>query len=284
MLALLLLASGGKVMGISHHTHSLPLHTASTSLRDSCEMCTEVVQDAENYIADPKTQDTVVTFLLQNVCPILPEDASRTCTQEARVVVAQAVASMQQDLPPTTLCAYMGACTHESLLLAQTAGLNSLGLERTREGEEVDAQWPVECPLCKMVMTTVSQRLKDPEARKNIYDAAIDACNGLGESEAVAKCCSDVDQVFVDMDALMDDFNPAKACEVLQFCAPEDGLAVMPVPEVMLQLKAAAQLLAAARPEVSSDNCDACMSVIAEADAALAVSGTLLNTISLPCV
>lgn len=78
--------------------------------QDECETCKQVVADLENRLNDPELQDSVVDFVLLNVCPLLPGDASRTCTQEARVVVAQIAASIQQSFDPETVCTSMGVC------------------------------------------------------------------------------------------------------------------------------------------------------------------------------
>lgn len=87
-----------------------PTHEKLSGQEDECETCKQVVADLENYLNDPELQDSVVDFVLVNVCPLLPADASRTCTQEARVVVAQIAASIQQSFDPETVCTSMGVC------------------------------------------------------------------------------------------------------------------------------------------------------------------------------
>lgn len=76
----------------------------------TCDICKQVVVDIEDRLNDPALQDTVVEFLLVDVCPLLPEDASRTCRQEARVVVAQIAASVQQMIDVDEVCVGLGAC------------------------------------------------------------------------------------------------------------------------------------------------------------------------------
>lgn len=78
---------------------------------NTCDTCKQVVMDIEDRLNDPALQDTVVEFLLENVCPLLPEDASRTCRQEARVVVAQIAASIQQMIDVDEVCVGLGACS-----------------------------------------------------------------------------------------------------------------------------------------------------------------------------
>ncbi len=77
---------------------------------NACDTCKQVVVDIEDRLNDPALQDSVVEFLLESVCPLLPEDASRTCRQEARVVVAQIAASLQQMIDVDEICVDLGAC------------------------------------------------------------------------------------------------------------------------------------------------------------------------------
>lgn len=77
---------------------------------DECETCKQVVADVENHLNDPELQDSVVDFVLMNVCPLFPGDTARTCAQEARVVVAQIAASIQQSFDPERVCTSMGVC------------------------------------------------------------------------------------------------------------------------------------------------------------------------------
>lgn len=96
-----------------------PCHRMGESMGgsdDDCETCQQVVLDLENRLNDPQLQDSVVDFVLANVCPLLPEDASRTCIQEARVVVAQIAASIQQSFDPKGVCKSMGLCGVSPLL------------------------------------------------------------------------------------------------------------------------------------------------------------------------
>lgn len=233
-----------------------------------CETCLKIVQDAEDYISSPATQDTVVTFLQDNFCSLLPTNSSRTCSQEARVLVAQAVASMEQKITPEVVCTYMGTCGTGALAvkLAQAAGLNSL-----------DAQgFPVECPICKLVMTNIVQKLRDPTSREEIHTAALDACEDISESEGVLKCRADVEQLFASLDSLLDDLDAGRTCKVLQFCgdaaqrvAPPAGIvALRQIPIRLNEIhKASSSSLVG-----DEQGCEACENVLSEAVSVLMVS------------
>jgi hypothetical protein len=94
----------------------------------TCDTCKQVVLDLEDRLNDPQLQDDVVEFLLVNVCPMLPGDASRTCRQEARVVVAQIAASIQQMIDVDGLCVGLGACGSDDVGLPRSLAVDtSLG-------------------------------------------------------------------------------------------------------------------------------------------------------------
>ena len=253
VLALLLAVVGSSV---ALDASSTKMHNLAVS-QTPCDTCLAIAQDAEDYLASSSTQDAVVTFVLTNVCPLLPQDSSRTCTQEARVLVAQAVASMEQEVPPEKVCSYVGACTTGILGLAQAAGLNTLSI----------GGFSVECPICKMVATNVISRLKDPESREEIYENALKACDGVAEPEELIKCKSDVEQLFVSLDDLLNDVDVSRACTVLQFCGDEKSAA----PAGIAALKQIPIRLGELRTVGDNENCEACKSVISEADSILMV-------------
>lgn len=248
----LLLAVAGSSMALERIPTKM--HNLAVS-QTPCETCMTIVQDAEDYLASPSTQDTVVTFVQNDICPLLPQDSSRTCTTEARVFVAQAVASMEQAMPPESVCAYLGTCTSGILGLAQSAGLNSLSI----------GSFSVECPVCKMVVTNVLYRLRDPESREEIYQNALEACDELADPEGIIRCKNDVEQMFSALDDLLDDMDVGRACKVLQFCGDDKTSA----PAGVVALRQVPIRLGDLQTTGDDQNCEACKSVISEADAIL---------------
>lgn len=221
-----------------------------------------IVQDAETYLADPKTQDAIVTFVQQNLCSVLPEDASRTCQQEARVFVAQAVASMEQSVTPQTACTYLGACTQTI-----TKMLNSLQTMQQQIHLLLASQssfilqnrnGPIQCTLCKFVMPTLIRRFKDPESHAQIHDAAIQACDRFDDIASKAKCQAEVEQLFASLDSLLDDVDPIKICEVMQFCG-----AMQKSPEVFVAMKHAVYSLQELPVnDPTPENCESCKNIV----------------------
>jgi hypothetical protein len=225
-----------------------------------------IVEDAENYLADPHTQDAIVGFVQDNVCSLLPADSSRTCTQEARVFVAQGIASLEQSLTPSKVCAYLGSCGPEAL---------AAGIEIPESWQNAMG-FPLECPLCKVVMTKLLDRLRDADSRDQMRRAALAACQNLADSAAIAKCDADVEQLFASLGGLVNDIDSSQACHAMQFCAEGDTLTRKPPPEAVAKLGALwTTAVTVPRPNADQRDCDDCKRIIGEAVAVLLVSSYL---------
>lgn len=238
---------------------------AFTPVRNPCESCIAIVEDAENYLADPHTQDAIVGFVQDNVCSLLPSDSSRTCTQEARVFVAQGIASLEQSLTPSKVCTYLGSCGAQALSAA--AGIDIPETEQNALG------FPLECPLCRVVMTKLLDRLRDADSRDQMRRAALAACQNLADSAVIAKCNADVEQLFASLGGLVNDIDSNQACHAMQFCAEEGTLSRNPVPESLAKL-GTLWTMAITVPQRKADqhDCDSCKRIIGEAVAVLMVS------------
>lgn len=234
---------------------SLPgqLHNPSAS----CETCIDVVQDFEDYMLNPATQDKLVYFIQNDICDLLPSDTAQTCSQEARVMVAQAMASMEQEFPPRKVCDYLGACEP--------------GLPAFLQQTATAVGGPVECPLCKLFLSTLVQKLRDPDSRASIEASAHDACESLQGDDAIQKCLGDVTNLFSSLDALLSDMDVSRACQVAQYCSSEEGLALTPPPAALSQLRLLLLDLTQRPAVMSPESCQACEEVVEQADAILMV-------------
>lgn len=242
-----------------------------------CETCIRIVRDVEAYLENPQTQDTVVSFIQTNICSLMPEDAARTCKQEARVLVAQLVASLEQSWPPEVVCQRTGMCD-ASVDFSRKGSMQTGTVDMDGQGWRKHIEFPGECPICKLLANTLEQRLRDPVMRKQIYDSAMSVCRGLVDMEEVTKCCGEVDNLFSSVDALIDDMDPEKACRIMQFCGDGNN-AEGRTPgyggsDTLKDLRASRMSHAATKSDSSpdADNCDACKHVIEEIDALLMVS------------
>lgn len=224
---------------------------------DPCEACTTILQDVEDYLADPLTQDTIVSFIQTSVCSLLPAESSKTCNQEARVLVAQAVASMEQEVPPPKACAYMGMCHPQAMLEAVS--------------KSKAESFSIECALCKVVLGKMLERLRDPELRSQMKASAANACQTLSDAEQAQHCHQDVDKLFESLGGLVYDVNSAQACLALQFCADDENT-VPPPPTAVVQLRGLVNAWKDVPLQHKPENCDTCIRLVGEAVAVLMVS------------
>ena len=139
--------------------------------------------------------------------------------------------------------------------------------------------FPGECVLCKLVADKLEQRLRDPDARKAIYDSAMSVCQTMMDEEKIMKCCGDVDDLFSSVDSLIDDIDPQKACEIMQFCGekPEgDNILAHHIRSfsyVLSNLESRIKhYLKPIIEDPTPQNCDGCKHVIEEVDTYLTVS------------
>lgn len=232
---------------------------------DPCEACTTILQDVEDYIADPHTQDTIVSFIQTSVCSLLPADTSRTCSQEARVLVAQAIASMEQEVPPAKACAYLGMCHPQALLEAAGISESSLSVDHSK-----DQSFSLECALCKVVLGKMLERLRDPQLREQMKESASNACQTLSDAEQAQHCHYDVDKLFESLGGLVYDVNSAQACLALQFCDQGEGNAA--VPDAMVRLRGVVNAWKELPLQSKPETCETCIRIVGEAVAVLMVS------------
>jgi hypothetical protein len=283
--ALLLAAAAPAARALAPGSVAAPLHAAPA---DKCETCVAVVGDAERWLADPATQDAAVAFVQRNLCALLPDDAAATCVSEARVVVAQAVASVLAELPPAAVCAQMGLCDGGA---ARPLAPALEGGERAGAALSGGVAFPhPECVVCSLVMKALAKRMQDPEARARIERASAAVCAALPEPARAARCLADVAALFAAADALLDDFDAGEACVATEFCpapAPPAGALAQTARAAGSPAAAALRVARAALADAPPGHaCDACQDVIAQAAAALAdpeMQGQLIAYVEAGC-
>lgn len=241
-LAAVLLAFGAAPGAAVQHQTSAALRPARLE-ETSCEACKGLVESAEDFLTDPKTEQHLSSLIVDALCTELPQQLRDTCVQEVPQLVAAAVSGIKQAVTPRELCSALGVCD------------SSLQLQGT-----------VDCPICKMIVVTLIVKLKDPEARAKIESNIREACAQLAGPDAQAICEQHVDAVFASLDNLLNDIDPEGACEIFQFCDKASQAAS--VPESFSRLRG----LYAELPSltaVGDSECDNCKTIVSQAVAIL---------------
>ena len=104
VLALLTIAHGAPLqtrLGPQHQKAPAPM----------CGSCVWLVKTLKCEVADPDTQDQIISLLLQDLCPQLPAEAQKSCTQLVPALVPTAIMYLQS-LSAKELCAGATLCGH----------------------------------------------------------------------------------------------------------------------------------------------------------------------------
>jgi len=142
----------------------------------------------------------------------------------------------------------------------------------------------VECPLCKLFVSTLVQKLRDLASRASIEASAHEACESLQGDDAIAKCLGDVANLFSSLDALLGDMDVSRACQVAQYCSNDEDLALIPPPAALSQLRPLLLDLTQ-RPMVASpESCQACEEAVEQADAILMVRACCCGSCAACCL
>ncbi|BDA48770.1 probable prosaposin [Coccomyxa sp. Obi] len=126
------------------------------------------------------------------------------------------------------------------------------------------------CPICKMLLITIKQELKNPESEKEMIERAHEACKTL-PSDWQAPCTAYVDQFGEQIFAYIESIDPTTVCTQFGACLPGQLYSKMTVPPLppALVAKAAALRMHAHELSATNDFCDTCKMVITEAAAIL---------------
>lgn len=273
------------------------LHSNDQVSEDECETCKNVVVDLEGRLNDPQLQDSVVEFVQTNVCPLLPSDAATTCAQEARVVVAQMAASIQQTFVPEDVCRQMGMCqmslagyVHhmadqaESMITRMATHVsqgdfNSV-TDMIRSITEKKNANEVVCDVCEVAMEKVKDVMHaasiDSDKGNDFFDRLVDACatgDGIVPSSSVEACenlANELRQFFL---AIIQDIDQEKACGIMNLCPSETGMSLASTAskgerlhDIVQQLVEQLKRLAALPPfQQSPESCATCEDVVKQA-------------------
>lgn len=107
-------------------------------------------------------------------------------------LVAAGAAAVTEALVPADLCTALGACAAQPstpalarLLAAAPGAPAAAATAAPGAGGAAEVDGPLDCPVCKMIIVTLVQRLEDPQSRRQIEEGAFQACDQLPQEEKV---------------------------------------------------------------------------------------------------
>ena len=123
-----------------------------------CGSCRWLVKSVKCELSDVDTQSEIIGMILKDVCPKLPADAQEACGQLAPSLIPLGIMYIQS-LSANELCADATLCG-AAPPVSKAARLGA--------GQQNDFN----CPICKMLLITIKQELKNPESEKEMIDRA----------------------------------------------------------------------------------------------------------------
>lgn len=128
-----------------------------------CGSCRWLVKSFKCELSDVDTQSEIIGMVLKDVCSKLPADAQEACGQLAPSLIPLGIMYIQS-LSANELCADATLCGPAP---SKTARLGFV------------QQNDFNCPICKMLLITMKQELKNPESEKEMIERAHEVITSL---------------------------------------------------------------------------------------------------------
>lgn len=190
----------------------------------NCETCKSIVTDLENKLNDPQLQDAVVSFVLTTVCPLLPADAAKTCSQEARVLVAQIAASIQQTFTPEDVCNYMGMCSTDLLFKVLSTAKDTFKGLSSKFATALPMLEGKACTLCSSIVDKLKQFMVDDNLNLDkvnaFFEQLAQACESA-DSSTSDQCQELVGQLRALVVKVIEDVDEGKVCDLMGVCGSQ---------------------------------------------------------------
>lgn len=134
-----------------------------------CGSCKWLVKSFKCELSDVDTQNEIISLILKDVCTKLPTDAQEACGQLAPSLIPLGIMYIQS-LSSNELCADATLC-----------GVSPKQSSKLAAGQQNDFN----CPICKMLLITIKQELRNPESEK----AMIERAHEVGYINSVINMC-----------------------------------------------------------------------------------------------
>lgn len=223
----------------------------------------------ENKLNDPQLQDAVVNFVLTTVCPLLPADAAKTCSQEARVLVAQIAASIQQNFTPEDVCNYMRMCSTDRLFKVLSTATDALKGLSSRFATALPMLEGRACTLCSSIVDKLKQFMVDGNVDLGkvnaFFEQLAQACESA-DSSTSDQCQELVSQLRALVVKLIEDVDEGKVCVLMGVCGDQpDNIAAISVKSNKDKLGQLFEHLAKLPlNQPTPENCATCEEIIAQ--------------------
>ncbi|PVD38757.1 hypothetical protein C0Q70_01380 [Pomacea canaliculata] len=176
-----------------------------------CELCKIVVQKAEEFLQQNKTEQEIEGEL-DKLCSLLP--SSDSCKQMVNEYLPTIIILLKQELTPDAVCQQLSLCT--------TAVNVAVSSEKEMKGSAIS------CDMCKILAEKVDKVLEQNTTEAEITDVLVKAC-GFLKGDLNARCISFVDEYGpMIVKLIAQEITTAEICYSLKLCLGKGSQAVRP--------------------------------------------------------
>ncbi|XP_052070706.1 uncharacterized protein LOC127709288 isoform X2 [Mytilus californianus] len=189
-----------------------------------CEVCHVIVRDLQILVAENNTQAKAEGDL-NDICNRLTANTD-TCLAFVKDNIGKVFSKLSNGLDPEQICISLKVCPslEKDILtkvLPAPVSNDIIPNEINEITQDIGAN-PIECELCKLVVTYVEKRLLNNKSEDAINATLEEICNELpGQLGAL---CQKFEPELLK--ALVDEFSAEKACKAIRVCAAEDAFFV----------------------------------------------------------
>lgn len=209
--------------------------------KPTCPLCVLVVKEAEDYIKNGKSKDSVKKAL-DKVCSRLPPKPQLQCTDFVETYYDELLEKLVSDFSPKDVCLELKLCP--SLIDELDENIFRVGIERadnipvviggdintneipdyTVSGQPIDAAESSlqsgECMLCVEVVGGAENKVTAGMKKEQIEDILLRECSRFRAYEGVCDnfVKKNADKIY---ELLQKQLSPKQICQQLQLCSPK---------------------------------------------------------------
>eukprot|EP00878_Enallax_costatus_P000757 GHUV01000875.1.p1 GENE.GHUV01000875.1~~GHUV01000875.1.p1 ORF type:complete len:350 (+),score=80.78 GHUV01000875.1:180-1229(+) len=226
----------------------------SAASNDACGMCKLGVRVLGDLMCDPSVEDTVATWLVDNICSQFQKDQKQQCLDLVVGLTPALVEWLRANASPDTLCSEAGVCGTAAAQL--TTAAPKLHVNKPND---------MTCPVCMFVVSRLKSQIMDPVTQEQIQQYSMAACDKMPEGMMRDACVAFVQQCEMTFVKYIGTMEPSEVCMMIGTCLDQALARVGPAAPLKARAVVAAnQLVTLMQAPPSNDHCETCKVVVME--------------------
>jgi hypothetical protein len=206
-------------------------------------------------MCDPAVEDTMATWLVDNVCSQLGKDQKQQCVELVVGLTPALVEWLRVNASPDMLCSEAGVCGAAAAQQVATA-TPTVHIHKPND---------MTCPLCMYVVSQLKSQINNPVTQEQIQQYSLAACDELPQGMMRDACTAFVQQYEMTFVKYIATMEPAEVCMMVGTCLDLALARVGPAAPLKARAVVAAnQLVTLMHTAPSNDHCETCKVVVME--------------------